>query len=190
MAECAWKDNWDETKAHLTDWWNRDGFVLGAWSPVGCQKAREETSGPGLSGRTREWYTDPLVRAQANHWRLARASFPGDVLAKADCDTGPGSLALYLGSEPVIAETTVWFGPVMEHDDRPAERPPFAFDPDDRWWRITEEALMRCREMGRGKYLVGCPDLVENIHILASLRGTQRLLLNMAERPGRFSPVQ
>ena len=184
MAECAWKDNWDETKAHLTDWWNRDGFVFGAWSPVGGRKAREEAPGPGPRGRTREWYTDPLVRAQANHWRLARASFPGDVLAKADCDTGPGSLALYLGSEPVFAETTVWFGPVMEHDDRPEARPPLAFDPDDRWWRITAEALTRCRDMGRGKYLVGCPDLVENIDILASLRGTQRLLLDMAERPG------
>ena len=30
--------------------------------------------------------------------------------------------------------------------------------------------LEACAELGRGKYLVGCPDLVENMEILASLR--------------------
>ncbi len=181
--ECAWKENWDETKAHFIDWWNHDGFVFGAWSHVPGRSAREETPDPGPSGRSKERYTDPQLRAQSNHWMLSRGCFSADVLAKANCDTGPGSFALYLGSQPVFSRDTVWFGSVMEEDDHPEERPPFVFDPDNRWWRITEETLRLCCDLGRGKYMVGCPDLVENIDILASLRGTERLLLDMVDRP-------
>jgi hypothetical protein len=34
-----------------------------------------------------------------------------------------------------------------------------------------------------GKYLVGCPDLVENVDILAALRDPQVLMMDMIERP-------
>jgi hypothetical protein len=26
-----WKANWEETKAHFIDWWNREGLVIGMW---------------------------------------------------------------------------------------------------------------------------------------------------------------
>ena len=38
-------------------------------------------------------------------------------------------------------------------------------------------------ELSRGKYLVGCPDLIENMDVLSSLRGAQTLLMDMVERP-------
>ena len=50
--------------------------------------------------------------------------------------------------------------------------PPLRFDPDSYWWGVTGRTLRSCVELGRGKYMVGCPDLVENIDVLGSLRGT------------------
>ena len=38
-------------------------------------------------------------------------------------------------------------------------------------------------ETARGEYIVGCPDLVENMDTLASLRGAQTLCLDLVERP-------
>ena len=38
-------------------------------------------------------------------------------------------------------------------------------------------------QKGRAKYCVGCPDLVENIDILSTLRGPQNLLIDMMESP-------
>ena len=43
--------------------------------------------------------------------------------------------------------------------------------------------MRRCAELARGKYLVGCPDLIENMDVLSSLRGAQTLLFDLVERP-------
>ena len=57
------------------------------------------------------------------------------------------------------------------------------FDPSNEWWKITEETIRESRRAAGGNYLVGCPDLIENLDILASLRDSQTLLMDMLERP-------
>jgi hypothetical protein len=78
----------------------------------------------------------------------------------------------------------VWFHPCLEETAAPERLPPLRFDPASPWWRITEDILRRCVELARGKYLVTCPDLIENVDVLSSLRGARTLLLDMGERPG------
>ncbi len=127
-------------------------------------------------------YCDAAFRASENHFRLSRSAFPADVLPTAITDLGPGSLALFLGSNPGFAEDTVWFHPCLNGSE-PEKLPPLRFDPQNSWWRITEDIIRRCVERARGKYLVGCPDLIENMDVLASLRGAQTLCLDLIERP-------
>ena len=43
--------------------------------------------------------------------------------------------------------------------------------------------MRQCANAARGKYLVGCPDLIENMDVLSSLRGAQTLCVDMLERP-------
>jgi hypothetical protein len=71
----------------------------------------------------------------------------------------------------------------MEHDEQPEKRGPLRFDPENRWWKIHAATLRESAALARGKYLVGCPDLIENVDILASLRGMSALFLDMLERP-------
>jgi hypothetical protein len=93
-----------------------------------------------------------------------REQYPADTFPVAGTMIGPGSLALFLGSEARLSDDTVWFEPCIDPDD-PESHPPLRFDPDSPWWRITEETVRSCAELARGKYVVGCPDLVENIGI-------------------------
>jgi hypothetical protein len=181
--QCAWKPNWQETKQHFIDWWNRDGLVVGSWDAIGGYEPLEPTPDPGVPDSLEERHARPQWRARANHYSLARSRFPADILPLASCDLGPGSLALLLGSEPGFDEGTVWYYSTMEHDERPEDRPPLRFDPENRWWQVTEESLSATVQLARGRYMVGCPDLIENVDTLASLRGTQRLLLDFVERP-------
>ena len=181
--DCAWKPNWEETKQHFIDWWAGEGLVVGAWSHTPGHPPREDTPDPGVPGSVRTRYTDPEWCARSNHYSLARGWFAADVLPMANCNTGPGSLALYLGGEPGIDENTVWFHPTMDDVERPEDLPPLRFDPENAWWRIAERTLRASAELARGKYMVGCPDLVENVDILASLRDNQRLLMDLIERP-------
>jgi len=181
--DCAWKANWDETKRHFVDWWNREGLVVyvgGVERPGGpIEPVDEVPPAPTPADR----YLDPVLRARRGHYALAHTSFCGDALPLAKCDIGPGSLALFMGSEPGFAAETVWFNSCMADDEHPERRPPLRFDPTSRWWTLTEQTLTECAALGRGKYMVACPDLVENIDVLASLRGTQRVLMDMVERP-------
>ena len=57
------------------------------------------------------------------------------------------------------------------------------FDPENKWWKITEAFLRHSVTLAGGRYIVPCPDLVENLDIVASLRGSETLMTDMLERP-------
>lgn len=179
-----WKSNWEDTKQHFIDWWNHDGLVLGMWGAPPCDAMpHEDCLSPPNPKSVRDAYGDGELRAQRNHYVLAHQSFPADVLPISDTDIGPGSLALFLGSNPGFSPATVWFEPLIHDCDKPEDWAPFQFDEWNEWWRVTATTLKACAERARGKYLVGCPDLVENVDILAALRDPQTLLVDMIERP-------
>lgn len=179
-----WKSNWEETKRHFVDWWNREGLVIGAWgAPVSDEPPREETERPPSPGSIRERFEKAEGRAQWNHYLLARQDFPADILPVSDTHISPGDLGLFLGSEPGFSPETVWFNPTMDKEETPEDYPPLRFDEGNYWWKVVERTIRTSVDLGRGKYLVGCPDLMENIDILAVLRDPQKLLIDMVERP-------
>jgi hypothetical protein len=177
-----WKSNWDETVRHHADWWAHRGLVL-ATGGFPATRPHEQVAAPGDPPAGLHYHTAPEWRARVNHHAMATRDFVADTVPMAHLDIGPGSLALLLGSEPGFAPTTVWFEPSMKEDEAPELRPPLAFDPANRWWRMHEQSARCCAELGRGKYAVGLPDLVENIDIIAALRDPQTLLVDMLERP-------
>jgi len=184
MTDLTWKPNWDETRQHFEDWWKGKGLVVGAWGGLWTNVPLEAAEPPPrASPADAVFYTDAAARARRNHFLLSRCAYPLDMIPVADTMIGPGSLALCLGSEPTFSENTVWFGSTMEHDDAPEDRGPLRFDPQNRWWQVHHDTLRESAALARGKYLVGCPDLVENVDVLASLRGMSTLFMDMIERP-------
>ncbi len=179
-----WKENWQETQAHFTAWWQQRGLVVSSWSGwgsplVGTPVEAVEEAGPARDDIERRINTAWVARN--NHWGLALRRYPLDCLPITDTNQlGPGALATFLGADPVFEPSTVWYKPCIDDADH---APPLRFDPDSRWWRLTDEQLRAMTQMSSGRYLVGCPDLVENIDTLAALRDSQTLLLDMIERP-------
>jgi len=179
-----WKDNWKKTKQHFVDWWNHKGLVIGMWgAPQAAETPHEAVQAPPEALSPRERYLEPELRAKGNHYALAYQSFPADILPISVTDMGPGSLALFLGSEPGFSEETVWFNPCIQDCIRPEDLPSLQFNESNEWWQLTERTLRACADLAKDKYLVGCPDLIENVDILASLREPQTLLIDMIERP-------
>lgn len=179
----AWKSNWQNTMEHFEAWWRHEGLVLATWGrPDRTGQPIEETIDPGPPTSPEHYYTDPVFRARCNHFALARGAYPADTLPMADTHIGPGTLALFLGSSPGFGPHTVWYEPCIDPDN-PEDTPPFVFDPDNRWWQIVEQTLRESMALSQGRYLVGCPDLIENIDILAAMRDPQRFLYDLIERP-------
>ena len=179
-----WKKNWETTKQHFVDWWKHDGLVIGMWGAPPLEGTPyEEAPSPGNATSVRERYIDPEWRAAFNHYRLAHQAFPADIIPVVNVDLGPGSLALLLGSEPGFGEDTIWFEPAIQNIAEPESLLPFRFDATNPWWQLTEATLKASVRLAQGKYMVGCPDLVENVDVLSSLREPQTLMMDMIERP-------
>ena len=159
-------------------------MVIGCLPRLELTIPHENVEAPRPALSVEDSYTNAVVRARHNHYTLSRQEFVADCLPLSTSDIGPGSLALFIGSEPGFSPETVWFKPSIHGVADPESLPPLKFDQDCRWWRITEAILREEAALARGKYLVGCPDLVENLDILAALRDPQNVLFDLIERPG------
>lgn len=179
-----WKNNWKTTRKHFVDWWDHKGLILGAGKPPEREGTpHADIQAPAPLTAVADFYMEYDLRAQRNHHDLAHKSFPADVLPISDTNLGPGSLALFLGAELRFSTQTLWFEPCLHKILEPETLPTFKFDQSNRWWQLTEATLKACAGLAQDCYLVGCPDLVENIDILAALREPQMLLMDMIERP-------
>lgn len=106
--------------------------------------------------------------------------FLGESFPNLNVDFGPGSLAAYLGAEIDFKEDTVWFHPCLKDWE---DVPPFAFDPEAKWFQEHLALVKKCRELAGDDFYVDMPDLMENIDVLASLRGAQDILYDMIDEP-------
>lgn len=192
-----YKKNWEETKEKWKNYWKHQN----TGRPLMCVVARKpeiehlagETSGDGcMQGRyyampeDLKWkdMEDKYQNAERivaryrqfcdTHLFLAE-SFPNLVV-----DFGPGSLAAYLGSDIEFREDTVWFTECL--DDWEGV-PPFKFNPENKWYKKHLELVKSCRELAGDDFYVDMPDLMENVDVLASLRGAQNLLFDMIDEP-------
>jgi len=180
----SWKKNWLESRERFMDWWARKGVLKGKWTPSELHgPSHDEVSRPPDPPCGESIHSLPGLRAQWNHYTLSRSDFSDDTLPIADTDIGPGSLCLYLGCEPGFSPETVWFKPCWKDLDSLDEAPPIQFDQENPWWQVTLATLRASRELARGRYFVGCPDLVENVDILAAMREPQMLMMDMLDDP-------
>lgn len=177
LPGCSWKANWTETTQHYKDWWNHTGYLIGQWGGIPCAVPHEAV--PPIPESSCYW-TDPAAMAQKLHYELAHQAFPADIIPISPMQLGPGSLALFIGSEPEFSPHTIWYHPCTDSVEKLS---PLKFDPENKWWKLTHEQLRRAKTLSQGRYLVGCPDLIEGIDILASLIGGENMFTDMLEYP-------
>ncbi len=183
VSHLDWKADWPETRQRFVNWWQQRGCLIAGWCTNPKNDANHEPVEAVTCNSRAARLTDPALRARTNHYELSIRRFWGDLIPVSDTNVGPGSLALLAGVEPGFAESTVWFDPCWHELEEPESLPPIRFDPANRWWQIHEETARQSAALGAGKYLVGMPDLEENIDILCALRSPQVVMMDLIERP-------
>jgi 5-methyltetrahydrofolate--homocysteine methyltransferase len=93
---------------------------------------------------------------------------------------GPGLMAAFLGSNLRIQPDTVWFDPLGV--DGLAQIKP-CFNPENLWWQQVRKLTTLATERWDERVMVGFTDLGGNLDILASLRGSENLLLDLSDDP-------
>ena len=107
-------------------------------------------------------------------------AFLGESFPNLNIDFGPGSLASYLGSEIGFKEDTVWFNKCLDGWDGV---PKLTFDPENKWFKKHLQLAKDCQALAGDDFYVDMPDLMENIDVLASLRGAQDILFDFLDEP-------
>ncbi len=197
------KDNWTETQAKWTRYWRRENegrplmCVIARDPSIEEEHQRAQADGrpvfsvmcqgedPALPEELRardveDLYTDATRMDQRYRHFCLTHRFLGESFPNIDADFGPGSMAAYLGSPIVFRDDTVWFERVP---GELADYPPLAFDPSKPWWAKHDDLVTQLSRLAGDDYLVGMPDIMENVDVLASLRGPQDLLFDMIDDP-------
>ena len=107
-------------------------------------------------------------------------AFLGESFPNLNIDFGPGSVASYLGSEIGFKEDTVWFNKCLDSWEGV---PKLTFDPENKWFKKHIQLAKDCKELAGDDFVVDMPDLMENIDVLASLRGAQDILFDLLDEP-------
>jgi 5-methyltetrahydrofolate--homocysteine methyltransferase len=176
-----YKENWDLVKERWRSYWKRNNTGLPIMYVVARKPGADLKLPPELEIRdTFDRYRDAArMSARFRHYCDTHL-FLGDSFPNISADFGPGSAAAYLGSEITFAHDTVWFEHCVEDW---ASYPELRFDPENKWWKEHYRLVKDIRSLAGEDYYVGIPDLMENIDVLASLRGTQDMIFDMVDDP-------
>ena len=109
---------------------------------------------------------------------MSRNSYIADILPVANTQLGPGSLASLLGSELEGRDDTIWIHP------KRISMKQFSLMKITGGGNYTGFAEC-CEKRSEGKYMVGCPDLIEGLDVLASLKGPDNVLVDLILEPER-----
>ncbi len=173
-------DDWDRIRQAFTAWWDHRldrPLVL----PHNVPRPGRE----GLPGYQHFHTSYPLdmpaeriVEIQRSH--LAARQYVGDSFPTVFVNFGAGVLAEALGCRLHPTERTVWFEPAPGTTVETLE---VRFNPETPWWRRLRELTAAFVE-GLGETVqISHTDLGGNLDILASLVGTEQLLVDTLERP-------
>ena len=187
------KANWEETKARWDMYWKRS--VQGM--PLMCIVAeRPGAIDPEIQAELKsrdmfDKYRDAKrIAERYSYWAKTHA-FLADSFPNVSLDFGPGSMAAYLGSDIEFRPGTVWFKSCVEEWD---SYPELRFDPENKWYKEHIQLFNDVKSLAGDDYYIGIPDIMENIDVLASLRGAQDTIFDMVDEPEeveeRISQVQ
>ena len=186
MSALEFKHDWDTTKARWTAWWNReltDGPLLGISAPR--KKPLPSESPPPISTPFSRWLDRDAILSRAESQFARNASLDGGFPSVA-AGLGPGSMGVFLGAEPVFDHATVWYKPCFD-DIRAAN---LSINRKSQWWQWTLDFTRRAVARAQGRYLVGIPDLIENLDTLAALLENEKLLYYLVDAPAEVHRLQ
>jgi hypothetical protein len=182
MSGLLYREDMDDVRKRLTAWWNggdigRPAMQITAPRPEPIEKveAMAEPKGwvTGYSTTNFEYRVNLSARACINTYYLAEA------VPCVAPDLAPNCLALFLGCQGVEMPGTCWCKPCISSP----EEARFEFNPDNFYWKFCLRLSREQLRLGKGKFLLQFPDLIEALDTLAAMRGTQKLLIDLIERP-------
>lgn len=177
-----YKKNWSEAKAKWEQYWKRQN----TGRPLMCIIANkeEEMDADRAEALRSKDMEDKYLNAERIVERFRyfceTHEFMAESFPNLSIDFGPGSMAGYLGCNIVFNKNTVWFEEFVEDW---LEYKDLEYDPENEWFKRHLELFRRVKELAGDDFYIGIPDIMENIDVLASMRGAQNTIFDMVDEP-------
>ncbi|MFV0527889.1 MAG: trimethylamine corrinoid protein 2 [Lachnospiraceae bacterium] len=181
-----YKKNWKATQEKWEAYWQRQN----TGRPLMCVWGqKEEARNLVLEEQLRpvnmyDKYQDAKRIVERFRYFCDTHEFLGESFPNLSLDFGPGSLASYLGCDIVFNEDTVWFTEFVEDW---LKYPDLQFNQENEWFKKHVALFKEVKSLAGDDFLIGIPDLMENIDVLASMRGAQNTLYDMIDEPEEIS---
>lgn len=195
-----YKKNWEETKEKWTNYWKHQNtgrplmMVVARNPEIETFAEQKAVEGIMCQGRlynlpenlkstnlpVEEKYTNAELIVNRYRHFCETHEFLGESFPNLNVDFGPGSLATYIGAGLEFKPDTVWFKPTVEEWE---DTPKLSFDAENENFKKHIALIKKCRELAGDDFYIDMPDLMENLDTLASLRGSQEVLMDMMEDP-------
>lgn len=189
--ELIYKEDWQEAEERIEAWWQGeivDRAVIKVTAPQeGVRTADlEPLLDPiGLpQDQIGPWFTNVDQVIPRLEKRVESVFWGGEALPVIFpvATRMVAILAAYLGCpyQLIAGSNSGWAEPIIEDWK---VRPSLVFDPNNAWWLLSKKLLEAASQRAAGRYYVGLPDLNGPSEILALLRGTQRLAVDLLDHP-------
>ncbi len=176
------KKNWEETKIKWNNYWKRQN----TGTPLMCIVAKKEEAVDSVREAEvavrdieDKYFNAERMVERFRYW-IDTHEYLAESFPNLSVDFGPGSMAGYLGCNIKFARHTVWF---EEFLDSWEDYKKIEFDPENKWFKKHIELFARVRELAGDDFYVALPDIMENIDVLASIRGAQDTIFDMMDEP-------
>lgn len=176
-------ERWEEIRPRLEGYWNHevvDRCCVSITAPRAGAPGKAGGFAPQTDEEWQKWYMDGEILL--NRWRAQneRTVYLGDALPCVFPNFGTAGQTQYVpGNKCKFSRDTVWFEASVEDW---ADQHSF-FDEHHPLYRQEIETLSYLCEHLQGQAMVAFPDNCGILDGLAHLRGSERLLLDMVERP-------
>jgi hypothetical protein len=169
------EQDWQRIEEDYTAWWagelDRPLLYAGDCGPTLSRMG-------GIMANWPEMSDDELVDTV---WRIAcEHRYRGDSFPTLFINYGPGVAAVFTGASLHAVPGTVWYEPPEKHE---LDGLTIRLDRDNPWWqRIYHQTALLSERLG-DRMAISFTDIGGNLDILASLRTTESLLLDLAMEP-------
>lgn len=173
------KEDWEAVKQRFIHWWANEVYDRALVLVTAPKEGAARAEWPGGAVSPEIPWTDIAYMT----WRMdeaIRTTYYGGEALPVFWHNWSAGHALLLGCEPRFAPDTVWTDPLPVAGDR---YPPIEFQRQGRWWPWMRDCTLRAAQASLGRSFVMPMWGNHAGDNLALIRGSQRLMLDVAENP-------
>lgn len=172
-------EDWERIKRDWTAWWHHE--IDRPMVVVNVYEWQGKSFVPQHGGWDIETDRYPVdIVLDYYQQILENVTYYGDSWPRWWPNFGPGIVAGFLGANVGSDENTVWFEMAANLGISDIQ---LQFDPHNFWWRWVKAITQGAIDRWGNTITVATTDLGGNLDILASLRGTQNLLMDLYDAP-------